>query len=1787
MLAFILQKMRKHRAWILALSAVVVFCTTYALILPALTLEQDEAAKQGGIDLPKTEQSADKQDAAASKDQKDTDTDKKDVKDKDKSDSAKADAKSDKSDSAKADQTGSESDKDGLAFEGKGYSVTAKAGSDAKLPEDTELSAKEVKSDTKDYDKWYERAEKALKDSPSVKDDVTVKSAKFYDITLKSDGKEVEPAADVNVKITYDESLKMSKSGDVYVVHFGEDKNGKLKPEVLKDSAVEVKSKAGQKTGTIEVSDIAFDASGFSMYGVLETSTLEETVVTADGKNYKISVTYDADAKIPEGAKLSVSEIGSDESGYDDYVAKSEDVLGMDKGSAGYARLFDIKIVDKDGDKVKIQAPVDVKIELEDKGEKGKTKVVHFTDKKAKGDVVDNVKVDGRNISFAAEGFSVYAVVEEGDPTAHARMTVKFYGKDQSSEIAEIYVKNGDTLEEMQTIIYDPGAGELGTGDFFMGWTFDKDYTADIMNAPYDPEDAPNGLMTIDDVRSWAADKSITEGETVNIYAVILKNYTVTYLDDKEISLGSETAYYREGDAAASFKINKTYTPADDTHSFEGWNVKEGAEHVVSATYSGSAATPPYKMNTVLDIDGDVTLIAHLEEGQWLVFDENGKGGTYNAPQFVKSGEVTRRPIPDDEMQRYGYDFAGWYRDQACTQPFAFGQTLDRKTTIYAKWTPKATAPYTVICWTQNADRTAYDVAGSYTATGMVGRPVPFTISPNGDEDFVTGIGENGHYTGFSVVHNGNNLYKTTGYNGDVPIREAVAVPTITPEGDAVLNLYFDRITYNLKIYLYRQYRNDNNRFSYAQNSNAGKNTWGIATWYGDAGENSMPTTTYEGGIHKDTERTGDYFGYYILLSAYYGQDISAQWPKYSQISSPANNRSPVSFIMMNGTGLKGNGLNDNGYGTGRDTIKGLITIMDEKILGKTNDANGNFLIVRFNTYNNWRYHIWYETVDGEDYTGKVLHRYNGRTYYEKDDSPIEVRSSNTDVNQQNPPQYSGYEYVGRRNEDWTGDGRWTTGNNPTLYHINYLYNRLTYNITYLDGVYVDGNGNQIRARPTGELHESDPIAHGAIIPNKDRNYVPDLPPDESGFVFEGWYLDEACITPYEWDTMPIGGITVHAKWRQVQYRVFLHPQAGTQQTDPSLDWGSETQEMNFRVSYDGKVSTPTGTRDGYDFLGWYTTPNGLPGTMFDGEDTKLNDSLRAIAPYDKTTDLTDPMDKWGNGARTNADLDRFWITEKLDLYAKWSQKIDGAKGINVEYDANGGTNAPTDDRLYQDAAFAVAQAAPNPPEGKQFNCWVMQKWDPTGGDGTGAYIDVESLETYSPGEQFEVLMRYAKREEAPGSTPDDPKYKYTVRLRADYIDPEDETQTFIHFFANIQDKDGNPIPNITPYDPDAGTGNEPKDITTYHQNIQINEAVDILTIGQVLGSDASLYNGYKFIGWAKSRDASEPWLKLNSDGTTYTVVQDSRTYTSVTKIAADEVKPYEDIYAVWEKKTYTVKVVKVVDGSADDKKIPFDFTQSGIPDGDTSFKLVGSTVPVTIDGHTYTNEKDYQMVPYQTKFTVTEAAADGFATSVKYTCTDADDPTKNVRDKTITNGEELTTDGNITITVTNTRKTVPVKVIKVDQDRAALEGATFTFDGTDFDGNEDTSWTSTIDSSGDAVIIQRQSVPFGTYTLDETGIPAGYESLEGAVTIEVAAGVQGTVIVTAKLDGKTSDFAKAELVDPNHPELGYIVQIMNTAGVELPSSGGPGTTWIYLIGSILLLGCGIILISRRRLNIG
>ena len=91
-----------------------------------------------------------------------------------------------------------------------------------------------------------------------------------------------------------------------------------------------------------------------------------------------------------------------------------------------------------------------------------------------------------------------------------------------------------------------------------------------------------------------------------------------------------------------------------------------------------------------------------------------------------------------------------------------------------------------------------------------------------------------------------------------------------------------------------------------------------------------------------------------------------------------------------------------------------------------------------------------------------------------------------------------------------------------------------------MDGSYFDGNGNKIDTG-TSQLEVKEGILYQADV-SANNTYEPSHIP--TGYVFEGWCVDDACTTTYNFDKMPKGGITVYAKWRQIQYRVFLHPMA-------------------------------------------------------------------------------------------------------------------------------------------------------------------------------------------------------------------------------------------------------------------------------------------------------------------------------------------------------------------------------------------------------------------------------------------------------------------------------------------------------------------------------------------------------------------------------------------------------------------------------------------------------------------
>lgn len=92
------------------------------------------------------------------------------------------------------------------------------------------------------------------------------------------------------------------------------------------------------------------------------------------------------------------------------------------------------------------------------------------------------------------------------------------------------------------------------------------------------------------------------------------------------------------------------------------------------------------------------------------------------------------------------------------------------------------------------------------------------------------------------------------------------------------------------------------------------------------------------------------------------------------------------------------------------------------------------------------------------------------------------------------------------------------------------------------------------------------------------------------------------------------------------------------------------------------------------------------------------------------------------------------------------------------------------------------------------------------------------------------------------------------------------------------------------------------------------------------------------------------------------------------------------------------------------------------------------------------------------------------------------------------------------------------------------------------------------------------QGLGAGTYYLTETKQPDGYNKLAKSVKVEIKD--NGDIYVDNSTTANTGD-----------------VKVENKTGTVLPSTGGMGTTMIYLIGGALVLGSGVVLITKRRVK--
>lgn len=114
---------------------------------------------------------------------------------------------------------------------------------------------------------------------------------------------------------------------------------------------------------------------------------------------------------------------------------------------------------------------------------------------------------------------------------------------------------------------------------------------------------------------------------------------------------------------------------------------------------------------------------------------------------------------------------------------------------------------------------------------------------------------------------------------------------------------------------------------------------------------------------------------------------------------------------------------------------------------------------------------------------------------------------------------------------------------------------------------------------------------------------------------------------------------------------------------------------------------------------------------------------------------------------------------------------------------------------------------------------------------------------------------------------------------------------------------------------------------------------------------------------------------------------------------------------------------------------------------------------------------------------------------------------------------------------------------------------------------------TITTEASGNFTLFGLKE---GTYYLKEVEAPKGYNKLTEPITVEVKPTVDST---TKLIGGQTINYTYKTDTKQNVDK----VVVVNNTGSLLPSTGGMGTTLIYLVGGALVLGSGFVLANKKR----
>ena len=164
---------------------------------------------------------------------------------------------------------------------------------------------------------------------------------------------------------------------------------------------------------------------------------------------------------------------------------------------------------------------------------------------------------------------------------------------------------------------------------------------------------------------------------------------------------------------------------------------------------------------------------------------------------------------------------------------------------------------------------------------------------------------------------------------------------------------------------------------------------------------------------------------------------------------------------------------------------------------------------------------------------------------------------------------------------------------------------------------------------------------------------------------------------------------------------------------------------------------------------------------------------------------------------------------------------------------------------------------------------------------------------------------------------------------------------------------------------------------------------------------------------------------------------------------------------------------------------------------------------------------------------------------------------------------------------------TYKVTANKTDSKGNALKGAAFALYKKDVNNKYNlVSIQNAIENNGKYTLIDPNTTKFnwvglddGDYKIVEVVTPDGYNTMQDLL-FTVTAGHE----ITSD-DPRLTSLSGGDLFTGDVSKGTVTTDIKNYKGSELPSTGGIGTTIFYVVGVILMLGAGVLLVTKKRMS--